>query len=389
MDAKELALEKHAAWQGKIEVVSRVELRTPEDLAVAYTPGVAEPCLKIAEDPELSYTYTRRGNLVAIVTDGSAVLGLGNIGGVAGMPVMEGKCALFKAFADVDAFPLCLATNDVDEIVETVCTIAGSFGGINLEDIAAPRCFEIERRLKERLDIPVFHDDQHGTAVAVCAALINACRLTGRALPDVRVAISGAGAAGISVAALMLDLGVRDIVLCDIAGALYRGKEGMNPAQAKMAERTNPRRVTGGLAEAMAGADVFVGVSVAGIVSGDMVRAMAPDPIVFSLANPVPEIMPTDALAAGAAVAASGRSDFPNQINNVLVFPGVFRGALDVRARDITQGMMRAAAHAIAGLVGDDLAPDYIIPSPFDERVCPAVAAAVAEEARAEGLARA
>ena len=389
MDAKELALEKHAAWQGKIEVVSRVELRTPEDLAVAYTPGVAEPCLKIAEDPELSYTYTRRGNLVAIVTDGSAVLGLGNIGGVAGMPVMEGKCALFKAFADVDAFPLCLATNDVDEIVETVCTIAGSFGGINLEDIAAPRCFEIERRLKERLDIPVFHDDQHGTAVAVCAALINACRLTGRALPDVRVAISGAGAAGISVAALMLDLGVRDIVLCDIAGALYRGKEGMNSAQARMAERTNPRRVTGGLAEAMAGADVFVGVSVAGIVSGDMVRAMAPDPIVFSLANPVPEIMPTDALAAGAAVAASGRSDFPNQINNVLVFPGVFRGALDVRSRDITGGMMASAARAIAELIdADALAADHIIPSPFDERVCPAVARAVADEARAEGLAR-
>ncbi|WP_144743506.1 NAD(P)-dependent malic enzyme [Enorma burkinafasonensis] len=389
MDAKELALEKHAAWRGKIEVVSRVELRTPEDLAVAYTPGVAEPCLKIAEDPELSYTYTRRGNLVAIVTDGSAVLGLGNIGGVAGMPVMEGKCALFKAFADVDAFPLCLATNDVDEIVETVCTIAGSFGGINLEDIAAPRCFEIERRLKERLDIPVFHDDQHGTAVAVCAALINACRLTGRALQDVRVAISGAGAAGISVAALMLDLGVRDIVLCDIAGALYRGKEGMNPAQAAMAERTNPRRVTGGLAEAMAGADVFVGVSVAGIVSGDMVRAMAPRPIVFSLANPVPEIMPADALAAGAAVAASGRSDFPNQINNVLVFPGVFRGALNVRSRDITGGMMAAAARAIAGLIdADTLAADHIIPSPFDERVCPAVARAVADEARAEGLAR-
>ncbi len=389
MDIKELALQKHAEWRGKIEVVSRVPLETREDLSIAYTPGVAAPCLEIARDPGLSYTYTRRGNLVAIVTDGSAVLGLGNIGGVAGMPVMEGKCALFKAFADVDAFPLCIDSTDVDVIVDTIAHIAGSFGGINLEDIAAPRCFEVERRLKERVDIPVFHDDQHGTAVAVCAALINACRMVGKRIEDVRVVFSGAGAAGISIARLMLQLGVRDIVLCDVDGALYPGKTGMNPAQVEMAARTNPRKVTGGLADALEGADVFVGVSVAGVVSQDMVRSMAPGAVVFSLANPVPEIMPDEALVAGAAIAASGRSDYPNQINNVLVFPGVFRGALDVRARDITEGMMLAAAHAIAGLVGDDLAPDYIIPSPFDERVAPAVAAAVAEEARAEGLARA
>ena len=389
MGTTELALQKHAEWRGKIGVASRVPLKTRDDLSLAYTPGVAAPCLEIARDPELSYTYTRRGNLVAIVTDGSAVLGLGNIGGVAGMPVMEGKCALFKAFADVDAFPLCIDSTDVDVIVDTVTHIAGSFGGINLEDIAAPRCFEVERRLKKRLDIPVFHDDQHGTAVAACAALVNACRVVGKRIEDARVVFSGAGAAGIAVARLMLELGVRDIVLCDVEGALYPGKAGMNPAQAEIAERTNPRRVTGCLADALVGADVFVGVSVAGVVSQDMVRSMAPGAVVFSLANPVPEIMPNEALAAGAAVVASGRSDFPNQINNVLVFPGVFRGALDVRARDITQGMMRAAAHAIADLVGEDLAADYIIPSPFDERVCPAVAAAVAEEARAEGLARA
>ena len=389
MGTTELALQKHAEWRGKIEIASRVPLKTRDDLSLAYTPGVAAPCLEIARDPELSYAYTRRGNLVAIVTDGSAVLGLGNIGGLAGMPVMEGKCALFKAFADVDAFPLCIDSTDVDVIVDTVTHIAGSFGGINLEDIAAPRCFEVERRLKERLDIPVFHDDQHGTAVAACAALVNACRVVGKRIEDARVVFSGAGAAGIAVARLMLELGVRDIVLCDVEGALYPGKAGMNPAQAEIAERTNPRRVTGYLADALVGADVFVGVSVAGVVSQDMVRSMAPGAVVFSLANPVPEIMPIEALAAGAAVVASGRSDFPNQINNVLVFPGVFRGALDVRARDITQGMMRAAAHAIADLVGEDLAADHIIPSPFDERVCPAVAAAVAEEARAEGLARA
>lgn len=389
MTIGERALEQHAAWHGKIEVVSRAAVETADDLAVAYTPGVAAPCLEIQRDPDLSYTYTRRGNLVAVITDGSAVLGLGNIGPVAGMPVMEGKCALFKSFADIDAFPLCVGTQDVDELVETIRLISGSFGGINLEDISAPRCFEVERRLKEVCDIPIFHDDQHGTAIVASAALINACRLTGRELATARIVFSGAGAAGISIASLMLELGARDIVLCDVDGALYEGKPGMNPAQERIAAQTNPRGVTGSLADALADADVFVGVSVAGVLSQDMVRSMAPHPIVFALANPVPEIMPNEARAAGAAVCASGRSDFPNQINNVLVFPGVFRGALDVRARDISDGMMVAATHAIAGMVGEDeLRTDYILPSALDKRVVPVVAAAVAEAARAEGLAR-
>lgn len=390
MSIGERALEQHAAWHGKIEVVSRAAVETAEDLAIAYTPGVAAPCLEIQRDPDLSYTYTRRGNLVAVITDGSAVLGLGNIGPVAGMPVMEGKCALFKSFADIDAFPLCVGTQDVDELVETIRLISGSFGGINLEDISAPRCFEVERRLKEVCDIPIFHDDQHGTAIVASAALINACRLTGRELATARIVFSGAGAAGISIASLMLELGARDIVLCDVDGALYEGKPGMNPAQERIAAQTNPRGVTGSLADALADADVFVGVSVADVLSPDMVRSMAPYPIVFALANPVPEIMPNEARAAGAAVCASGRSDFPNQINNVLVFPGVFRGALDVRARDISDGMMVAATHAIAGMVGEDeLRADYILPSALDKRVVPVVAAAVAEAARAEGLARA
>lgn len=390
MSIGERALEQHAAWHGKIEVVSRAAVETADDLAIAYTPGVAAPCLEIQCDPDLSYTYTRRGNLVAVITDGSAVLGLGNIGPVAGMPVMEGKCALFKSFADIDAFPLCVGTQDVDELVETIRLISGSFGGINLEDISAPRCFEVERRLKEVCDIPIFHDDQHGTAIVASAALINACRLTGRELATARIVFSGAGAAGISIASLMLELGARDIVLCDVDGALYEGKPGMNPAQERIAAQTNPRGVTGSLADALADADVFVGVSVAGVLSQDMVRSMAPHPIVFALANPVPEIMPNEARAAGAAVCASGRSDFPNQINNVLVFPGVFRGALDVRARDISDGMMVAATHAIAGMVGEDeLRADYILPSALDKRVVPVVAAAVAEAARAEGLARA
>lgn len=388
MDVSERALERHAAWQGKIEVVSRVPLDSAEDLSLAYTPGVAAPCLAIERDPDLSYAYTRRGNLVAVITDGTAILGLGDIGPVAGMPVMEGKCALFKAFAEIDAFPIGVASKDVDEIVRTVQLIADSFGGINLEDIAAPRCFEIERRLKEVCDVPVFHDDQHGTAVVACAALVNACRLTGRRLAETRVVFSGAGAAGLSIAALMLELGVRDIVLCDIEGALYPGKPGMNAEQARMAARANPRGVTGSLADALVDADVFVGVSAPGVVSCEMVRSMAADPIVLALANPVPEIMPDEARAAGAAVVASGRSDFPNQVNNVLVFPGVFRGALDVRARDITDGMLLAATHAIADLVGEDLAPDYVLPSALDERVAPAVAAAVATAARAEGVAR-
>lgn len=390
MSIGERALAQHAAWHGKIEVVSRAAVETADDLAVAYTPGVATPCLEIQRDPDLSYTYTRRGNLVAVITDGSAVLGLGNIGPIAGMPVMEGKCALFKSFAGIDAFPLCVGTQDVDELVETIRLISGSFGGINLEDISAPRCFEVERRLKEVCDIPIFHDDQHGTAIVASAALINACRLTGRELATARIVFSGAGAAGISIASLMLELGARDIVLCDVDGALYEGKPGMNPAQERIAAQTNPRGVTGLLADALADADVFVGVSVAGVLSQDMVRSMAPHPIVFALANPVPEIMPNEARAAGAAVCASGRSDFPNQINNVLVFPGVFRGALDVRARDISDGMMVAATHAIAGMVGEDeLRADYILPSALDKRVVPVVAAAVAEAARAEGLARA
>lgn len=376
------ALDAHAAWHGKIEVISRAPLETPDDLAIAYTPGVAAPCLEIKKDPALSYAYTRRGNLVAVVTDGSAILGLGNIGPLAGMPVMEGKCALFKRFAGIDAVPICLDTQDVDEIVSTVCAIAPSFGGINLEDIAAPRCFEVERLLKEKLDIPVFHDDQHGTAVVAAAALINACRVTGRDVNQAKVVISGAGAAGISIARLMIALGVKDVVLVDRFGILAPEAEGMNTAQRQIALITNPRGVTGGLTDALKDADVFVGVSAPGIVSREMVQSMAPDPIVFSLANPVPEIMPEDALAAGAAVVASGRSDYPNQINNVLVFPGVFRGALDARASDITDSMMLAAARAIADVVSpDELSSQHVIPSCFDERVVPAVARAVAERA--------
>ena len=388
-DAKQYALDKHREWQGKIEVITRAPITTPEELAVAYTPGVAEPCLKISENVEDSYTYTRRGNLVAVVTDGTAVLGLGDIGPEAGMPVMEGKCALFKTFADVDAFPLCVRSKDVDEIVRTVELIAGSFGGINLEDISAPRCFEIERRLKEVCDIPVFHDDQHGTAVVTCAALINACRLTGRELSDVRVVFSGAGAAGISIAKLMQRMGVKDVIICDRTGAIYEGREGLNPEKAEIATWTNREGVKGSLADAVRGADVFVGVSAPGVLTADMVRTMATDPIIFACANPVPEIMPDEALAAGAAVAATGRSDFPNQINNVLAFPGIFRGALDVRAFDINDDMMEAAAYAIAGLVDDEhRAADYIIPGAFDERVAPAVAAAVADAARKSGVAR-
>lgn len=389
MDAKEFALEQHENWHGKIEVVSRAEVKTPEDLAVAYTPGVAEPCLKIAENVDLSYTYTRRGNLVAVVTDGSAVLGLGDIGPEAGMPVMEGKCALFKTFADVDAFPLCVRSHDVDEIVRTVQLVAGSFGGINLEDISAPRCFEIEAKLKECCDIPVFHDDQHGTAVVTCAALINACKLTGRSFEDVRVVFSGAGAAGISIAKLMMRMGVKDIVICDRKGAIYEGREGLNPEKAEIAQVTNADNRAGSLADMMVGADVFVGVSAAGMVTPDMVRSMANDPIIFAMANPVPEIMPDEAIAAGAAVAATGRSDFPNQINNVLAFPGIFRGALDVRASDINDDMMEAAARAIADLVDDEhRCAEYVIPGAFDERVAPAVAQAVAKAAKDSGVAR-
>ena len=388
MTTSTYALEKHEEWAGKLEVVSRAPITTSEELAVAYTPGVADPCLAIKDDVNLSYTYTRRHNLVAVVTDGTAVLGLGDIGPEAGMPVMEGKCALFKTFANVDAFPLCIRSKDVDEICRTVELLAGSFGGINLEDISAPRCFEIERRLKKSCDIPVFHDDQHGTAVVTSAALINACRLTGRELGKIRVVFSGAGAAGISIAKLMRRMGVEDIVICDRMGAIYVGREGLNAEKTLVANWTNRHNLKGTLADALVGADVFVGVSGPGVVSQDMVRSMAKDPIIFACANPVPEIMPDLALEAGAAVAATGRSDFPNQINNVLAFPGIFRGALDVRASDINDDMMEAAARAIAALIGDDLAPDYVIPGAFDPRVAEAVAAAVGEAARTSGVAR-
>ena len=388
-DAKQYALDKHREWDGKLEVISRAPITTPEELAVAYTPGVAWPCLEIQRDVDLSYTYTRRHNLVAVVTDGSAVLGLGNIGPEAGMPVMEGKCALFKTFANVDAFPICIRSNDVDEIVHTVEMIAGSFGGINLEDISAPRCFEIERRLRESCDIPVFHDDQHGTAVVTCAALLNACRLTGRELSDVRVVFSGAGAAGLSIAGLMRQMGVTDITVCDRQGAIYEGRAGLNPEKAEAATWTNREKRAGSLADVLVGADVFVGVSQAGLVTQDMVRSMAPDPLVFAMANPVPEIMPDLALEAGAAVAATGRSDFPNQINNVLAFPGIFRGALDVRASTINDEMLIAATKAIAGIIGpDEVRPDYVIPGAFDKRVAAAVAEGVAEAARQSGVAR-
>ena len=389
MDKKEFALKKHEEWKGKIEVVSRAKLETPEDLSIAYTPGVAEPCLKISEDVDLSYKYTRRGNMVAVVTDGTAVLGLGDIGPEAGMPVMEGKCVLFKVFGDVDAFPLCVRTKDVDEIVNTVALLAGSFGGVNLEDIAAPRCFEIERKLKERCDIPIFHDDQHGTAVVTAAALINALKLTGRKLSEVRVVTSGAGAAGIAIIKLLVKLGLKEVIMCDRKGAIYEGREGLNAEKEEMAKISNLEKKQGSLADMLVGADVFIGVSAPGTVTEEMVKTMAPNPILFPMANPVPEIMPDLAKEAGARVIATGRSDFPNQINNVLAFPGIFRGALDVRAKDINDEMKVAAAYAIAGLIDEkDLTADYIIPNPFDKRVAKAVAEAVAKAARDTGVAR-
>ena len=389
MDKKEFALNQHEKWNGKIEVISRAKIETPEDLAVAYTPGVAEPCLKIAKDVDLSYKYTRRGNLVAVVTDGTAVLGLGDIGPEAGLPVMEGKCALFKEFGDVDAFPLCIRSKDVDEIVNTVALLAGSFGGINLEDISAPRCFEIERKLKERCDIPVFHDDQHGTAVVTAAALLNALKFTGRKIEDIKVVMSGAGAAGSAIIKLLIELGLKNVIMCDRKGAIYEGREGLNEEKAKMAAITNREKQAGSLADVLKGADVFIGVSAPGTVTEEMVKTMAKDPILFPMANPVPEIMPDLAMKAGAAVVGTGRSDFPNQINNVLAFPGIFRGALDVRAKDINDPMNAAAAHAIANLIDEsELRADYIIPDPFDPRVKEAVSAAVAKVARETGAAR-
>ena len=380
MDYAKESLKKHYEWGGKIEVVCRAPLETREDLSLAYTPGVAEPCLVIQRDVQESFALTRRANLVAVVTDGTAVLGLGDIGPEAGMPVMEGKCALFKAFGDVDAIPLCIRSKEVDDIVNTVRLLAGSFGGINLEDISAPRCFEIERRLKECCDIPIFHDDQHGTAVVTLAAMINALKLTGRSLDSVRVVTSGAGAAGIAIIRLLIAMGLRDVVLCDREGAIYEGRSGLNTEKAEMALITNRECRSGTLADMMVGADVFIGVSAPACVTPEMVRRMNPDPILFPMSNPTPEIMPELAKEAGAAIVGTGRSDFPNQINNVLAFPGIFRGALDARATDINDAMKIAAAYAIAGAVPDDkLCAEYIIPSALDRSVGTAVAEAVAE----------
>lgn len=389
MDKREQALQAHADWKGKIEVIARAEISTPEQLAIAYTPGVAEPCMEISRDLNLSYKYTRRSNLVAVVTDGTAVLGLGDIGPEAGMPVMEGKCALFKRFADVDAFPLCIRSKDVDEIVRTVSLLAGSFGGINLEDISAPRCFEIERRLKECCDIPVFHDDQHGTAIVTLAATINALKLVGKKLEDITVVTSGAGAAGISIIKLLCSLGLKNVIMCDRTGAIYEGRENLNPQKQEMARISNRSLKKGKLADVIEGADVFIGVSAPGTLTQDMIRKMAKDPIIFAMANPRPEIMPDEAYAAGAAIVGTGRSDFPNQINNVLAFPGIFRGALDVRASDINAQMQIAAAYAIASSIPEsELSRDYIIPNVFNKHVTQNVAKAVSEAAIQSGLNR-
>ena len=389
MDYAKESLRLHEEWKGKLEVIATVPTNNEDDLSLAYTPGVAQPCLEIQKDIDKSYELTRRHNLCLVVTDGTAVLGLGDIGPEAGMPVMEGKCVLFKNFGGVDAFPLCIKSKDVDEIVNTIYMISGSFGGVNLEDIAAPRCFEIERKLKEKCDIPIFHDDQHGTAVITLAGLTNALKVVGKKKEDVKVVTSGAGAAAIAIVKLLLDAGYRDITMCDRKGIIYEGREGLNWIKEEMALRTNLEKKQGTLADAMVGADVFIGVSAPGTVTQDMVRSMAKDPIIFACANPTPEIFPDDAKAAGAAVISTGRSDFPNQINNVLAFPGIFRGVFDVRASDINEAMKVAAAHALADLISDDeLCADYIIPKAFDPRVGPAVAKAVAEAARKSGVAR-
>lgn len=388
MDYAAESLKLHYQWRGKLETVPKMKVDSKDALSLAYTPGVAQPCLEIQRDPAKSYELTGRWNTVAVVTDGSAVLGLGDIGPEAGMPVMEGKCVLFKAFGGVDAVPLCIRSKDVDKIVDTVALLAGSFGGINLEDIAAPRCFAIERKLKERCDIPIFHDDQHGTAIIVAAALTNALKLVGKNIEDVTAVFSGAGAAGTAIFRLLKVMGLKDAIICDRRGAICRDRTDLNAEKADLAAVSNASNQSGTLADVMRGADVFIGVSSPGIVTADMVRSMARDPILFPMANPVPEIMPDLARQAGAAVVGTGRSDFPNQINNVLAFPGVFRGAFDVRASDINDAMKLAAAEALAGLVGDDLSADYIVPAAFDPRVCPAVAAAVAQAARASGVAR-
>ncbi|WP_163427131.1 NAD(P)-dependent malic enzyme [Eubacterium pyruvativorans] len=390
MDYAKESLRLHGEWNGKIEVISRVPVKDKDDLSLAYTPGVAQPCLEIQKDPDKSYELTRRWNMCAVITDGSAVLGLGNIGPVAGMPVMEGKCVLFKEFADVDAFPLCIRSNDVDEIVNTIYMISGSFGGVNLEDISAPRCFEIERKLKEKCDIPIFHDDQHGTAVITLAGLTNALKVVGKKMDEIKVVTSGAGAAAISITKLLLSAGVKNIVMTDRHGTIYRGrKEGMNWIKEEMAEVTNLQGEKGSLADVMKGADVFIGVSAPGLVTQEMVRSMNRDAIIFACANPTPEIFPDEAKAAGAAVISTGRSDFPNQINNVLAFPGIFRGAFDVRAKDINEEMKMAAAKALADLIPpEELNADNIIPKAFDPAVGPAVAKAVAEAARQSGVAR-
>ena len=389
MDYAKESLRLHGEWKGKIEVVATVPANDKESLSLAYTPGVAQPCLEIQAHPEKSYELTRRHNLVAVITDGTAVLGLGDIGPEAGMPVMEGKCVLFKRFADVDAFPLCVKTKDVDEFVQTVYNISGSFGGINLEDIAAPRCFEIERKLKEKCDIPIFHDDQHGTAIITLAGLQNALKVVGKQKEDVKVVISGAGAAAVSITKLLLSAGFRNVTMCDRKGAIYAGREGLNWIKEEMAQVTNPDKQAGSLADVVKGADVFIGVSAPGTLTTEMVKTMNKDAIVFACANPTPEIFPDDAKAGGARVVATGRSDYPNQINNVLAFPGVFRGAFDVRASDINEEMKMAAAQALADLISDqELNEDYIIPAAFDQRVGPAVAKAVAEAARKSGVAR-
>ena len=389
MDYGQIALEKHAQWKGKIEVTARAAVDSAEALSIAYTPGVAAPCLEIQKNPEKSYELTRRWNTVAVVTDGTAVLGLGDIGPEAGMPVLEGKCVLFKAFGDVDAIPLCVRTHDVDEIVRTVSLLAGSFGGINLEDIAAPRCFEIEKKLKECCDIPIFHDDQHGTAVITLAGLMNALKVVGKKIEDVKIVTSGAGAAGIAIIKLLMAMGLKNVIMTDRKGAIYEGREGLNPVKEEMAKITNFNREAGTLADVIKGADVFIGVSAPGTLTQDMVRSMAKDPIIFACANPTPEIFPDEAKAAGAAVVSTGRSDFPNQINNVLCFPGIFRGALDVRASDINDAMKIASAKALAGLVSDEeLCADYILPKAFDPRVKDAVAKAAAQAARESGVAR-